>query len=50
MILYDYMIFLLYSTLLCKKIARALGGHERFMLTKLWGGGAKQIDPKNEET
>ena len=32
----------LYSTLLCKKIARAPGGHERFMLTKL-GGGAEQI-------
>ena len=30
---------LLYSTLLCKKIARAPGGHKRFMLTKLGGGG-----------
>ena len=31
---------LLYSTLLCKKIARAPGGHKKFMLTKL-GGGAE---------
>ena len=30
---------LLYSTLLCKKIARTPGGHKRFMLTKLRGGG-----------
>ena len=30
---------LLYSTLLCKKIARAPGGHKKFMLTKLGGGG-----------
>ena len=32
---------LLYSTLLGTKIARAPGGHKRFMLTKL-GGGVKQ--------
>ena len=32
---------LLYSTLLCKKITRAPGGHKKCMLTKL-GGGAKQ--------
>ena len=32
---------LLYSTLLCKKIARAPGGHKKFMLTKL-GGGREQ--------
>ena len=40
---------LLYSTLLCKKIARAPGGHKRFMLTKLGGGGGGggcRIDPK----
>ena len=30
---------LLYSTLLCKKIARAPGGHKKVMLTKLGGGG-----------
>ena len=30
---------LLYSTLLCKKIARASGGLKKFMLTKLGGGG-----------
>ena len=30
---------LLYSTLLCKKIARAPGGHKKFVLTKLGGGG-----------
>ena len=30
---------LLYSTLLCKKIARAPGGHKRFVLTKPGGGG-----------
>ena len=35
--------FLLYSTLLCKKIARAPGGHRRFMPTKL--GGGDRIDP-----
>ena len=29
----------IYSTLLCKKIARAPGGHKRFMLTKRGGGG-----------
>ena len=29
---------LLYSTLLCKKIARVPGGHKRFMLTKRGGG------------
>ena len=32
---------LLYSTLLCKNIARAPGSYKRFVLTKL-GGGAKQ--------
>ena len=38
---------LLYRTLLCKKIARASGGHKRFTLTKLGGGGgANRIDPK----
>ena len=30
---------LLYSTFLCKKIARGPGGHKKFMLTKLGGGG-----------
>ena len=35
---------LLYSTLLCKKIARPPGGHKKFMLTKL--GGRNRIDPK----
>ena len=35
---------LLYSTLLCKKMARATGGHKKFMLTKL-GGGGDRIDP-----
>ena len=35
---------LLYSTLLCKKIARAPGGQKRFILTKLEGGG-NRIDP-----
>ena len=34
---------LLYSTLLCKKIARAPGGHKTFMFTKL--GGRNRIDP-----
>ena len=34
---------LLYSTLLCKKIAPAPGGHKRFMVTKL--GGRSRIDP-----
>ena len=29
---------LLYSTLLCKKIASEPGGHKRFMLTRLVGG------------
>ena len=33
---------LLYSTLLCKKIARAPGGHKRFMVTKL---GGDRLDP-----
>ena len=38
---------LLYSTLLCKKIAREPGGHKKFMLTKLGGGGGGgTIDPK----
>ena len=41
---------LLYSTLLCKKIVRAPGGHKKFMLTKLGGGGGEgggqnKIDP-----
>ena len=36
---------MLYSTLLCKKIARAPGVQKRFMLTKLRGGG-NRIDPK----
>ena len=35
---------LLYSTLLCKKIARAPDGHKKFMQTKL--GGRNRIDPK----
>ena len=34
---------LLFSTLLCKKIARAPGGHKKIMLTKL--GGRNRIDP-----
>ena len=33
---------LLYSTLLCKKKARAPGGHKKFVLTKLGGGGGEQ--------
>ena len=33
---------LLYSALLCKKIAHAPGSHKKFMLTKLGGGGQKQ--------
>ena len=41
----DYM--LLYNTLPCKIIARASGGHKKFMLTKLGGGGGgDRIDPK----
>ena len=32
---------LLHSTLLCRKIARAPGGHKKFMLTKLGGGGGE---------
>ena len=40
---------LLYSTLLCKKIARAPGCHKKFMLNKL--GGRNKIDPnKNTNT
>ena len=40
---------LLYSTLLCKKIARAPGGHKKFRLTKRGGGGGRnRIDPNNE--
>ena len=38
---------LLYSTLLCMKIARAPGGHKKLMLTKLGGGGRNRIDPIN---
>ena len=38
---------LLYSTLLCEKIERAPGGHKKFMLTKL-GGGGNRIDPNSE--
>ena len=30
---------MLYSTLLCKKIARAPERHKKFMLSKLGGGG-----------
>ena len=42
----------IYSTLLCKKIARAPEGHKRFMLTKLGGGEGgggrgKTTDPNN---
>ena len=37
---------LFYCTLLCKKIARAPGGHKRFMLNKL--GGRNRIDPKSK--
>ena len=37
---------LLYNTLLCKKIARAPGGHKKFMLTKLVGGN--RLDPNFE--
>ena len=33
-----------YSTLLCKKIARAHGGHKRYLRTKLVG--RNRIDPK----
>ena len=34
--------------LLCKKTARAPGGHKRFMLTKMGGGGGggDRIDPR----
>ena len=32
---------LLYSPLLCKKIAGAPGGHKKFMLSKLGGGGGE---------
>ena len=42
---------LLYSTLLCKKKARAPAGHKKIILTKL--GGKNRIDPKfitNKET
>ena len=40
---------LLYSTLLCEKIARAPGGHKKFMLTKLGGGGGQnRIDPRSD--
>ena len=35
---------LLYSTLLCKKIARELAGHKKFMLTKLGGGGQNRSE------
>ena len=38
---------LLYSTLLCKKIARARGGHKEFMLTKLGGGGGGEGAKQN---
>ena len=38
---------LLYSTLLCKKIARAPGGHKKFVLTKLGGGGGQN---RSQET
>ena len=38
---------LLHSTLLCTKIARAPGGHERFMLTKLGGGGQNRSEILN---
>ena len=44
----SYNLYFLYSTLLCKKIARAPGGHKRFMLTKLGGGGRNRIDPRNQ--
>ena len=37
----NYMLF--YSTLLCKKIARAPGGRKKFKLTEL---GGDRIDPK----
>ena len=40
---------LLYSMLLCKKIARAPWGHKKFKLTKL-GGGGNRIDPKEKYT
>ena len=39
----NYMLF--YSTLLCKKIARAIGGHNRFMLAKLRGGQIRSQKP-----
>ena len=39
--------YILYSTLLRKKIARAPGGLKKFMLSKLGGGGGRnRIDPK----
>ena len=39
----SYKLYVLYNTLLSKKIARAPGGHKKFMLTKL--GGRNRIDP-----
>ena len=38
----NYILF--FSTFLSKKIARGPGGHKRFMLTKL-GGGGDRLDP-----
>ena len=35
-----------YLAVTCKKIAHVPGGHKRFMLTKLGGGGQNRIDPK----
>ena len=37
---------LLYSTLLCNKIARALGGSKKCEPTKRGGGVQNRIDPK----
>ena len=37
-----------YKFYVVKKIARASGGHKKFMLTKLGGGGGNRIDPKND--
>ena len=39
---------LLYSTSLCKKIARAPGGRKKYKLTELGGGGRNRIDPKKQ--
>ena len=39
---------LLYSTLPCKKTARATGGRKKYKPTKLGGGGRSRKDPKTD--